>query len=88
MRRFVDSFKLEPSPVPVTAVSAPPSEEHIKGSEYEKAIDPEKGTVGGVIPTTADGVRLTSDESGLKRNLTQRHMQMIAFGGSIGTGLL
>ncbi|PWN20182.1 hypothetical protein BCV69DRAFT_241508, partial [Microstroma glucosiphilum] len=33
------------------------------------------------------GRRLTTAESGLKRNLTGRHMQMIAFGGAIGTGL-
>ncbi len=87
LKRFADGFKMERAPVPVHAVEAPPYEEHFKDSEYDKAIDPEKGTVGGVIPTTADGTRITSDESGLKRNLSQRHMQMIAFGGSIGTGL-
>lgn len=33
------------------------------------------------------GVKITTAETGLQRNLSGRHMQMIAFGGAIGTGL-
>ncbi|PWZ02680.1 hypothetical protein BCV70DRAFT_224386 [Testicularia cyperi] len=34
-----------------------------------------------------EGFKTTSDDSGLKRNLHGRHVQFIALGGSIGTGL-
>ncbi|CAF1365654.1 unnamed protein product [Didymodactylos carnosus] len=38
-------------------------------------------------PTDAAITTVSNDESSLKRTLTARHLQMIAIGGSIGTGL-
>ncbi len=102
-RRFVDSFKLEPAPVPVVAMASNDASAVAFGDDKKSIghsstegvaalshdaqavrIDLEKE---GVLATTADGTRIASDESGLKRNLTSRHMQMISLGGSIGTGL-
>jgi len=45
----------------------------------QQIVDPEK--------ETADGAAVSHDTSRLNRKLKGRHMQMIAIGGAIGTGL-
>ncbi|CAO1613264.1 unnamed protein product [Jaminaea pallidilutea] len=52
------------------------------GEDYVPAAT----TNGGVL-VTKQGFKTTTADSGLQRNLGNRHMQAIAFGGAIGTGL-
>lgn len=92
---FVDGFK----PRDTVAVSHAPVDSTLHHSTYEKkSSDLEKAPDGVVtsedfspadtgIVVNARGVKMTTAETGLKRHLSSRHMQMIAFGGAIGTGL-
>ncbi|EHL02648.1 putative Uncharacterized amino-acid permease [Glarea lozoyensis 74030] len=72
-RRFVDSFKRDPN-----AIVSKPNE----------AIDPHTGApVGGHGGFDHAAAAERTANSGLAKKLKGRHMQMIAIGGSIGTGL-
>lgn len=95
-QNFVDGFK----PVDTTASTATsPAPPPYHGGEEKKFADPEKGGDNGTVTnedfapaetgivTNARGIKMTTAETGLKRHLSSRHMQMIAFGGAIGTGL-
>lgn len=89
MQNFVDGFKpiATPHKNPADITVHDYHDGHSNGKE-----DVEKGLEDAemVVPHGQDekgAIALTTDESGLKRHLTGRHMQMIAFGGSIGTGL-
>lgn len=72
---FVDGFK--PAVTDTNSLSG--SADYIEKSSGEK-VDFESG-----VAHPAEGT--TGDESGLKRGLHGRHVQFIALGGSIGTGL-
>lgn len=84
--RYLDSFK--------PALDNDPSEKDVKKGDdgtrvYVKDADAaEKGSsnAGTRVEVTTDGDQ-TEDDSKLKRRLQGRHIQMIAIGGSIGTGL-
>ncbi|WFD36845.1 hypothetical protein MCUN1_003735 [Malassezia cuniculi] len=92
LQRWVDSFK--PAEVgfgsevayaesPEQALSIPQTEkeksEHFGTDEFANA------TVS--VRTEEGGVAFVPEETGLKRDLSMRHIQFIALGGSIGTGL-
>lgn len=63
------------------------SEDH-KHIDTKEALGKDEYTNTTVAVKTEDGgVALIPEESGLKRNLEGRHLQLIALGGSIGTGL-
>lgn len=86
LKNFVDGFKPEEKSDHASAPQYSSSEpKAVNGSEKEsvKEVDsPDYLATEQVGHTTTPGA-----DTGLKRNLTGRHMQMIAFGGSIGTGL-
>lgn len=68
---FVDGFKPEVS----------------DDNSSDGAVYAEKGDKEFESGAAVAGFKTTSDESGLKRHLVGRHVQFIALGGSIGTGL-
>lgn len=85
-RNFIDSFKRAPDPentddLPVYDGPSKTGDEKVSDEAIhsEKMATEQVGTIG--------NVKLASANTALQRNLTGRHMQMIAFGGSIGTGL-
>ncbi|KAG8878975.1 glyceraldehyde-3-phosphate dehydrogenase 1 [Tulasnella sp. 332] len=84
--RAIDSFK-----PPIGQNGFTP--ERTKAAVYPKnaGMDPEKGQKPDGVKTTVQGVsdddEAYDDNGGLHRALGGRHLQMIALGGSIGTGL-
>jgi len=88
-RRWLDDFKPADRGIgkEVNYVGEFSSEDH-KHLDTKEALGKDEYTNTTVAVKTEDGgVALIPEETGLKRNLSGRHIQLIALGGSIGTGL-
>ena len=92
LRSWVDSFK--PAQVGFGsevsyAADAPPDTSNLQ-TEKSKAEHLGKDNYANAtvsVRTEEGGVAFIPEETGLKRNISMRHVQFIALGGSIGTGL-
>ena len=88
-KRWLDDFKPADRGIgkEVNYVGEFSSEDH-KHLDTKEALGKDEYTNTTVAVKTEDGgVALIPEETGLKRNLSGRHIQLIALGGSIGTGL-
>ena len=88
-KRWLDDFKPADRGIgkEVNNVGEFSSEDH-KHLDTKEALGKDEYTNTTVAVKTEDGgVALIPEETGLKRNLSGRHIQLIALGGSIGTGL-
>ena len=88
-KRWLDDFKPADRGIgkEVNYIGEFSSEDH-KHLDTKEALGKDEYTNTTVAVKTEDGgVALIPEETGLKRNLSGRHIQLIALGGSIGTGL-
>lgn len=88
-KRWLDDFKPADRGIgkEVNYVGEFSSEDH-KHLDTKEALGKDEYTNTTVAVKTEDGgVALIPEETGLKRSLHGRHIQLIALGGSIGTGL-
>ncbi|MCO5552381.1 hypothetical protein L7F22_005892 [Adiantum nelumboides] len=86
LKNFVDSFKRAEEPETATAPRYDTSEAKAADAGEKESVK-EVDSPEYLATEQVGHVSTPGADTGLKRKLSGRHMQMIAFGGSIGTGL-